>query len=496
MVRAIPPERGEMSKRPVESHDDQLRRVPEVEPLPPMSPGERAARGLAARDRVSLDRHGRWRPAMGRTDPIAILEHQAAVRDPTLVPIRHRRMAASPFAFFRGAAGIMANDLSDSVVTGLRAQLCGDAHLVNFGIFDTPERAHVFDINDFDETLPGPWEWDVKRLAASIEVAGRDLVLERSQRRAAVIAAIGAYRKQMAEFAAMGNLEVHYSRLEAREVIARFDALTGKRDRRSVHHDVAKGLSRGHLSAFTKLVTGTGPDLRFRSQPPLLVPATELLDDVARRRYVAVIREFLAQYRSSLSTDRRQLLDGYRFIEMARKVVGVGSVGTRAWVVLMVGRDEHDPLILQLKEAKRSVLEPFAGRSAYRRKGQRVVEGQRSIQSASDPLLGWYRLRALDGRMHDFYVRQLWDGKASIDVGHLDHGGLAAYAATCGWTLARAHARSGPRISIATYLGDDDAFDEAVADFAQTYADLNEEDHGRLLAAIESGRVAASDELV
>lgn len=471
-------------------------RTPEVEPLPPTSPREREARGLAARERVPRERHGRWRPPTDRIDPISLLERQAARRDPELVPIRHRRMAASPFAFFRGAASVMAHDLADSPVTGLRVQLCGDAHLVNFGVFDTPERSHVFDINDFDETLPGPWEWDVKRLAASIEIAARDLGLDRTDRRGAVVSASRAYREQMAAFAAMGNLEVHYARLEAHDVVARFKGVGVTGDQRHVRHDVRKGLSRGHLSAFEKLVTGSGADLRFRSKPPLLVPAGELLDVDARRRYVAVVREFLTQYRASLSTDRRQLLDGYRFVEMARKVVGVGSVGTRAWVVLMIGRDEHDPLMLQLKEAKRSVLEAFAGRSEYRRKGQRVVEGQRSIQSASDPLLGWYRLRALDGRFHDFYVRQLWDGKGSVDVGHLDADGLAVYAATCGWTLARAHARTGPRISIATYLGADDEFDEALADFAETYADLNEADHAELLAAIDSGRLPASDELI
>jgi uncharacterized protein (DUF2252 family) len=486
-----------MTTHPETGEPEHVRPVPEVEPLPSISVRERAARGLAARDRAPLARHGHWRPSAGRLDPIALLEQQAARREPSLVPIRHRRMAASAFAFFRGSAAVMAHDLADSAVTGLRAQLCGDAHLVNFGIFDTPERSHVFDINDFDETLPGPWEWDVKRLAASVEVAARDLGLADHERRRAVTATIRAYREQMAVFAGMGNLEVHYAHLDAVDVVARFDALGGhKRDRRIVAHDVAKGLSRGHLTAFNKLVTGTGSDIRFRSDPPLLVPAIELLDDAGRRRYVAVVREFLAQYRDSLSDERRHLLDGYRFVEMARKVVGVGSVGTRAWVVLMTGRDEHDPLMLQLKEAKRSVLEPYAGRSRYTYKGQRVVQGQRSMQSASDPLLGWYRLRALDGRMHDFYVRQLWDGKASIDVGHLDADGLVVYAATCGWTLARAHARTGPRISIATYLGEDDEFDQAIADFASTYADLTEDDHARLVAAIATGRLPATDELI
>lgn len=485
-----------MTTEPTRSADDPPRAIPEIEPLPPMSPLEREARGLAARDRSPLHRHGLWRPDPGRSDPILILERQAARRDPSLVPIRHRRMAASPFAFFRGAAAIMAHDLADSTVTGLHVQLCGDAHLVNFGIFDTPERAHVFDINDFDETLPGPWEWDVKRLAASVEIAGRDLGLDPSARRRAVTAAVRSYRERMTELAAMGSLEVHYERLAAADVIERFKSLSDKRKRRHVEHDIAKGLSHGRLNAFNKLVVGSGADLRFRSDPPLLVPAVNLLDESGRRRYVSVLREFLTQYRNSLSRDRRQLLDDYRFVEMARKVVGVGSVGTRSWVVLMIGRDEHDPLLLQLKEAKRSVLEPYAGRSTYPRKGQRVVEGQRAIQSASDPLLGWYRLRALDGRKHDFYVRQLWDGKASIDVAHLDADGLALYASTCGWVLARAHARTGPRISIASYVGDDATFDESVADFAATYADLNEADHGRLVDAIHSGRLPATDDLI
>ena len=454
-----------------------------------MTPPERVARGLAARGRVPLGAHGRWRPGSDRPDPVAALERQGANRDPELVPLRHGRMVSSAFAFYRGGAAIMAADLATTPVTGLRAQLCGDAHLANFGIFDTPERAHVFDINDFDETLPGPWEWDVKRLAASVEVAGRDLAFNAGERRAAVLACTRAYRERIAELAEMGNLEVWHARLGADDVLAHLADERDPKLAKKVQRDVRKGLQRNHLTAFSKLVDRSDGEVRFASRPPLLVPIDELLTDRGRRRYVGVIREFLDQYRASLPASHRALVDGYRYVHLARKVVGVGSVGTRSLVVLMVGRDEADPLLLQLKEAKRSVLEPYCGVSVYRRKGQRVVEGQRLMQAASDPLLGWYRLRALDDKVHDFYVRQLWDGKASIDLTHLAPAGLARYAEACGLTLARAHARTGFRISIAAYLGDSDEFDQAVADFAAVYADVNEEDHARLSQAIEAGRL-------
>lgn len=471
-------------------------RLPDVEPLPPMSPPERIARGIAARGRVPLARHGGWRPSQDRPDPLAILARQAAARDASLVPLRYGRMAASPFAFFRGAAGIMASDLSTTPVTGLRAQLCGDAHLANFGIFDTPERSHLFDINDFDETLPGPWEWDVKRLAASIEVAGRDLGFASAERRAAVLASVAAYRGRMQEFSEMGNLEVWHSRIGAADLLARMAEEHDERLSKKVERDVRKGMQRNHLTAFGKLIEREDGELRFASRPPLLVPVEELLDDAGRRRYVEVIRTFLTQYRDSLPAAHRALLDGYRYVHLARKVVGVGSVGTRAMVVLMVGRDEGDPLLLQLKEAKRSVLEPYVGLSSYPQKGQRVVEGQRLMQAASDPLLGWYRLRALDGKRHDFYVRQMWDGKASVDVTNLSSRGLARYGEVCALTLARAHARTGYRISIASYLGDDDEFDQAVAAFASTYADVTESDHARLVAEIQAGRIEVADQAV
>jgi uncharacterized protein (DUF2252 family) len=469
-------------------------RLPEVEPLPPMSVRERIARGLAARDRVPLDSHGRWAPEAGRMDPVSVLERQASARDSALVPLRHGRMAGSAFAFYRGGAAIMAADLATTRSSGLRAQLCGDAHLVNFGIFDTPERAHVFDINDFDETLEGPWEWDVKRLAASVEVAARDLGLRKPERNAAVRACVGGYRERMAELAEMSNLEVWHARLEVGDLLRAVEKKGDKNLSAALEHDVRKGMRRNHLTAFGKLIDTTGGEARFASHPPLLVPIDELLDDRARRRYVGVIREFLRQYRASLSTEHQHLLDGYRYVHLARKVVGVGSVGTRAMVVLMTGLNEADPLMLQLKEAKRSVLEPYCGPSPHRNRGQRVVDGQRLMQTASDPLLGWYRLRALDNKVHDFYVRQLWDGKASIDVTHLTPDALSSYARVCGVTLARAHARSGFRVSISAYLGDTDEFDLAVAEFASAYADTNEQDYAALLEAIESERIAADFE--
>ncbi len=469
-------------------------RLPEVEPLPPMSVRERIARGLAARDRVPLDSHGRWRPDHVRADPMSVLERQANARDAELVPLRHGRMAGSPFAFYRGGAAIMAGDLATTRTSGLRAQLCGDAHLVNFGIFDTPERTQVFDINDFDETLPGPWEWDVKRLAASVEVAARDLGLRKAERTAAVRASVRGYRRRIVELAEMSNLEVWHARLEVGDLLRMVENKGDKKLSANLEHDVRKGMTRNHLTAFGKLIDVSDGEPRFARRPPLLVPIDDLLDDRARRRYVGVIRKFLEQYRESLSSQHQHLLDGYRYVHLARKVVGVGSVGTRAMVVLMVGLNEADPLLLQLKEAKRSVLEPYCGPSPYDNRGRRVVEGQRLMQTASDPLLGWYRLRALDDKVHDFYVRQLWDGKASINVTHLTPSALASYAEVCGITLARAHARSGFRVSIAAYLGDTDEFDHAVAEFATTYADLNEQDHAALLAAIESERLPAEFE--
>jgi uncharacterized protein (DUF2252 family) len=465
--------------------------LPDAEYLPFRSEGERTAHGAALRDRVPLGSHAEWHPPVNRADPIEVLERQSTLREPTLVPIRNGRMAQSAFAFYRGGAAIMAADLSGTPSSGLRAQLCGDAHLLNFGLFETPERTLIFGLNDFDETLPGPIEWDVKRLAVSVEIAGRDLGFDDGQREAAVVATVRAYREAMLAFAVQRNLDVWHARLPATELQARLHGLSEKESHREVKRRITQALKRDHLRAFTRLVEEEGGKLRFSNRPPLLVPVEELLDLDQRERYVEVIQSFLRQYRESLPSDRRMLIEQYRYLHMARKVVGVGSVGTRAWVVLLVGHGVDDPMILQLKEAQQSVLAPYAGETEFACQGRRVVEGQRIMQAASDPLLGWYHIRGFDGGDHDFYVRQLWDGKASIDVSQLGPAGLVAYGESCGWTLARGHARSGDRVAMAAYLGDDATFEHAVAEFSRSYADTNEADHGLLCAAIDSGRVAA-----
>jgi uncharacterized protein (DUF2252 family) len=466
--------------------------LPNPEYLPRHGLAERRAQGQDLRERVPHERHAGWVPSASRVDPISVLERQGESRIEELLPIRYGRMAASPFAFFRGGAAIMAADLSGTAVGGLRAQLCGDAHLLNFGMFETPERSLAFGLNDFDETLPGPIEWDVKRLATSIEIAGRDLGFEPADRRRAVLTTVQAYREAMLSFAEQRNIEVWTARLHAEELRLRLAGMADRRSHHAVKKSIDKALRHDHLSAFDKLIERKDGDVRFINDPPLLVPVEELLDGDQRSRYVEVVTGFLEQYRESLTPHLRALVESYRFVHMARKVVGVGSVGTRAWVVLFEGRDAGDPLLLQLKEAQHSVLEPYAGASAFSSQGRRVVEGQRFMQTSSDSLLGWYRLNAFDGKVHDFYVRQLWDGKASIDVTKLTAAGLRAYGDSCGWTLARAHARSGDRVAMAAFLGDDDAFDCAIADFATTYADLNEADHARLVAAVDRGNIPAT----
>ena len=463
--------------------------LPDAEYLPHTTVAERVARGRALRAEHPPARVAAWHPPAGRTDPVVVLQRQALSRIPELVPLRHRRMLESPFAFFRGGAGIMAADVSAAESPGLRAQLCGDAHLMNFGLFATPERTLVFGINDFDETLPGPVEWDVKRLAASLEIAARDLGLTAAERHGATVATVASYRTAMLEFAEMRNIDVWYARLPGQALEERLEHLSDKVSTKEVRRRVRRALERDHLKAFDRLIENRDGVPRFVADPPVLVPAADLLDGDARERYVGVVQEFLTQYRSGLAPDRRRLLESYRFVDMARKVVGVGSVGTRAWVVLFMGRDSGDPLLLQLKEAQASVLAPYAGASTHETEGRRVVEGQRLIQAASDHMLGSYRIRAFDGRLHDYYVRQLWDGKASIDLARLTAKGLTAYGDSCGWTLARAHARSGDRIALAAWLGQDDAFEQAMAGFAVDYADVNEADHARLQAAVDAGEV-------
>ena len=469
-------------------------RLPDAEYLPLRSVAERVAHGIGLRSTAPLERHADWAPAPGRADPVAILQHQAEERVPDLLPIRYGRMQQSAFAFYRGGAAIMAADLAGTPTSGLHAQLCGDAHLLNFGLFESPERTLVFGLNDFDETLPGPIEWDVKRLAVSIEIAGRDLAFEEAERREAVVATVRAYRQALLAFAVQRNLDVWFARLPATELQTRLQALADRGSRHEVKRQIKKALERDHLRAFSRLVEEVDGSLRFSFRPPLLVPIEELLDPGQRARYVEVVRAFLHQYRESLQLDRRTLVESYRFLHIARKVVGVGSVGTRAWVVLLVGHDPDDPMILQLKEAQQSVLAPYAGETRFGCQGRRVVEGQRLMQAASDPLLGWYHVDGgFDGGNHDYYVRQLWDGKASIDVSQLSPAGLVVYGESCGWTLARGHARSGDRVAMAAYLGEEPVFEEAVADFAAAYAETNEADHQLLCRAVTEGRLPAVD---
>jgi uncharacterized protein (DUF2252 family) len=464
--------------------------VPAHAPTPP----ERAAAGKAARSEAPRSSHADWSPEKAREDPVVQLERQAESRVPELVPIRYGRMAHSAFAFFRGAAAIMAADLAPTPVSGMRVQLCGDAHLSNFGGFASPEREMLFDINDFDETLPGPWEWDVKRLAASLCIAGRDLGLEHIHCREVVVWAVRAYREAMRDFAERTNLQVWYARLEAEDIVALAGEMgaTGKR-LKALERNIEKARAKDSERAVSKLTEVVDGELRFISEPPLIVPLHELLTDVPRQEFESRMADLLDGYRASLAEDRRSLFDTYRFQGIARKVVGVGSVGTRAWVVLMVGRDEQDPLVLQCKEAQASVLEPYAGASEFANSGQRVVEGQRLMQAASDIFLGWLPAVGLDDQARDFYVRQLWDGKLSVDIEAMDFGQLRNYGRLCGWTLARAHARSGDRIAIAGYLGKSGVFEEALADFSAAYADQNELDYKELVGAIASGHIEAQD---
>jgi uncharacterized protein (DUF2252 family) len=453
---------------------------------------ERAEQGRAARASARRASHADWSPPEGREDPVAILERQAASRVPELVPIRYGRMSASPFAFFRGAAAVMAADLATTPVSGLRAQACGDAHLSNFGAFAAPDRRLVFDLNDFDESLPGPWEWDVKRLAASFAIAGRENGLKRKQRQGILLTAVSSYREAMRAFASQTNLQVWYARLDVEAVMGEIEAGDPKAVKQ-VRKGVDKARSKDSLRALKKLTEVVDGELRIRSEPPLLVPGEELVEEGQRGDVAAVLTGVLASYRDSLAADRQHLLDGYEMRHIARKVVGVGSVGTRAWVILLTGGDDTDPLFLQAKEAEASVLEPYAGASRYKNHGRRVVEGQRLMQAASDIFLGWCPAVGLDGRDRDFYVRQLWDWKRSAEVETLTPRGLQVYARMCGWTLARAHARSGDRIAIAAYLGTGDAFDEAIAAFSEAYADQSERDHAILVAAIDSGRVESQE---
>jgi uncharacterized protein (DUF2252 family) len=453
------------------------------------------AAGRAAREVAPRAAHGHWEPAADRRDPVEVLEQQAESRVPELVPIRYGRMLASAFTFYRGAAAIMAMDLAGSPESGLRVQACGDAHLSNFGAFAAPDRRLVFDANDFDETLPGPWEWDVKRLAASFEIAGRDRGFAAKDTRSAVLSAVRAYREAMRRFAEMSNLDVWYARLDVDTLLGEIAKLADPKLTKKAERSAAKAGKKNSLKAFDRLVHEVDGEPKFISDPPLLVPVRELIPDDQAQILEGRLREVLESYRQSLQRDRRRLLDGYRFVDMARKVVGVGSVGTRAWVLLFMGRDGQDPLLLQAKEAEASVLEPYVGDSEFGNHGERVVEGQRLMQAASDIFLGWAPAIGVDERKRDFYVRQLWDGKRSVDVDLLPPSGLAGYGRACGWTLARAHARSGDRIAIGAYLGKGKSFDKAIAEFSARYADQNELDYAALAGAAKSGRIEAEMDL-
>jgi uncharacterized protein (DUF2252 family) len=425
---------------------------------------------------------------MDRTDPVEILMRQALTRTPELVPIRYGRMLRSPFAFFRGAAAIMAADLAGTPVSGTRVQLCGDAHLANFGGFAAPDRRIVFDVNDFDETLPGPWEWDVKRLAASIAVAGRERGFGGRARRDAVRGAARAYRKAMRRFTAMRALDVWYARLDEET----FSQYLNRAPSKDLTKAVARARRKDSLRALAKLTYDVSGEPRIVSDPPLVVPLDELPGagdpEVVRDR----LRTYLRDYQKTLQHNRRHLLGAYHLVDFAHKVVGVGSVGTRTWIALLLGSDASDPLFLQIKEAEPSVLEPYTPRRRAMSQGRRVVEGQQLMQAASDVFLGWLRVEDdIDGRRRDYYVRQLWDAKGSAPIDTMAADQLAAYGAICGWTLARAHARSGDRVAIAAAIGRGDGFDRAIARFAENYADQNEHDHAALVAAVKAGVVPA-----
>jgi uncharacterized protein (DUF2252 family) len=456
----------------------------------PLTAAESEAAGKAARRRMSRKAHGAWEPAARRENPVKVLQRQDKTRVKELVPVRHGRMGASAFTFYRGGAGIMAADLAATPSSELVVQLCGDAHLSNFGIFAAPDRRLIFDINDFDETHPGPFEWDVKRLAASFAIGGRDLGFKEADRRAAVAETVGEYRREMRRLAPMRTIDVWYERLD----LAALDQYRSRVKRKAVRNydrTIAKAESKNSLRAFAKLTHSVDGELRIISDPPLITPVEEVFKGAKSDVLLERLLELLAQYRNTLDGDVRHLVEEYRFVHAARKVVGVGSVGTRAWIVLFLGRDSEDPLFLQVKEAEASVLEGFAGKSRFKQQGRRVVEGQRLMQAASDIFLGWLSGTDPDGVSRDFYVRQLWDGKGSAQVELMTPETMGLYGKLCGWTLARAHARSGDRIAIASYLGKGDGFDRAMCDFAEAYADQNESDFKEFEAAVKKGRLKA-----
>ena len=486
-----------------------------VQMIPHPSIDERRAAGKQTRKRTPPSSHAGWRPAADRPDPVALLEAQNLTREQDLVPVRHGRMMVSPFTFYRGAAKIMAADLKDTPVAGLDVQLCGDAHLSNFGLFASPERQLLFDLNDFDETLPGPFEYDVERMAASFTIAARNNGFSKADARAATQASVTAYREAMADFAQMRTMDIWYAHLAEDELMASIRstvaetkkeakaARQGKKENRDEEQEklakvaekraeksAAKAHTRDSLQALSKLCEVAGGQYRIVSQPPVIVPGRDLAATygLSPDEVMPAIHEQFRAYRATLQDDRRQLLERFEIVDAARKVVGVGSVGTRAFIVLLQGRDAQDPLFLQIKEATASVLEEHLGKSRYEQHGERVVQGQRMMQAAGDIFLGW--TKGLDVNRH-FYWRQLRDMKGSVLVEVMTPLGLTFYARTCGWTLARAHARSGDPVAIAAYLGTSDAFDKSITDFCERYADQNEHDYQEFVTAVRSGRLQA-----
>jgi len=460
-----------------------------------LSRADRVTRGKDARAVAPLESHAEFVPGRSR-DPVGLLLGQATTRVPELVPVRHGRMLVSAFTFYRGAALPMAADLATTPASGLRVQLCGDAHLSNFGAFASPERRLVFDVNDFDETLPGPFEWDVKRLAAGLSVAGRDNGFPAKARRQAALAAAEAYRTAMRAFAGQPFLEVWYAHLDIEEAIGQFRSQVDAKKFKAAEKLLAKAHTRDSTQALGKLTTLVGGRRRIISAPPMIVPVEEVFPGVQADAVYKLIHSVIGKYRRTLQSDRRHLLEQFTLVQVARKVVGVGSVGTRAWILLMDAADGVEPLFLQAKEAQPSVLADYAGRSQYTNQGERVVAGQHLQQAQSDIFLGWTRVaNPADGVDRDFYVRQLRDWKFSVPIEVMLPAGMTVYARLCGWTLARAHARSGDRIALAAYLGGSAKFDQAIADFAETYADQNERDYEALQSAVKDGKAQATTEI-
>jgi uncharacterized protein (DUF2252 family) len=454
--------------------------------------GERAARGKAARAQAPRSSHAIFEPPLSRADPVELLERQARTRVPELVPIRYGRMLVSLFAFYRGAAAIMASDLRVTSRSGLTVQCCGDAHLSNFGVFASPERQLEFDVNDFDETLPGPWEWDIKRLAVSMLIAARENDFPVKVQDRVVRDTVREYRVAMRRFAAMKNLDVWYAHLDVEAGLQQFGSQLSHRTVKRTQKSLARARTRDSMSAFSKLTHMVDGEPRIVAEPPLIVPLGDLAEGRERDAMLDALHEQLRSYSATLEYDRRVLLEQFRVVDFARKVVGVGSVGMRAWIALLLGLDGQDPLFLQIKESQASVLEEFLGPSEFANHGERVVAGQRSMQASSDIFLGWLHTAAgIDGKPRDYYVRQLRDWKGSAAIEQMTSEGMAQYGRMCGWTLARAHARTGDRIAIATYLGRGTNFDRALLQFSRDYAEQNERDYAALAAAVRAGRITA-----